>query len=94
MAQTQDSKIVLWNVSQFQARMQGLRPVDCHAWFKEDGFSGFCSGCEVGDTFRCEHCGRLTSFCKGADDNDFGLCDDCWSSKHREEFALEITIGL
>ncbi len=72
----------LWNLSQNILEAIRQSPLDCHYW---QGQKCFCSGCEPGDFFECEQCGRLRAFCQGADDRDFELCDDCWYSKNHEE---------
>ena len=35
--------------------------------------------CEPIERFRCAGCDRMVGNCLGADDEQFELCDDCWS---------------
>ena len=73
-------KITWWNACQLANRVLGQPPIDCHYPTNK----GFCEGCEPGEYFKCSICKRLRAYCFGHD-NDFDLCDDCWSDKYRED---------
>lgn len=56
----------------------GVRP-------RERGRALAC-GCRVlVHRFRCGACGRWVGWCMGADDEDSGLCDDCWCGAYVDE---------
>ncbi len=43
--------------------------------------------CDVdacGGLFMCHECDRFVGWCLGAADDEPGLCDECWSVKHRK----------
>lgn len=66
--------IDVWNANQLANKVLNLPPIDCQ-----------CKECEPEHTFQCSVCKRLRAYCWGSADNFYGLCDDCWSDKHRED---------
>ena len=61
-----ESLMNLWfNLRQLINERVALTPIDCE-----------CNHCEPGQTFLCEECRSLTSYCRGGDGDQ--LCVDCW----------------
>ncbi|MDJ0598956.1 MAG: hypothetical protein QNJ37_08980 [Crocosphaera sp.] len=74
-------KVLIWNLRQNLNKFLGKPPIDCHKLHNPSTL--FCSGCEPGQTFKCEQCGRLTSYCNGGDGDE--LCNTCWSKNQPPE---------
>ncbi len=75
----------IWNLRQIINQLLRKPPIDCHH-YQNPPRPHLCSGCEPGQTFKCEQCGRSTSWCNGGDGDE--LCDSCWSENQPpEEFT-------
>lgn len=64
----------VWNLLQQGRSILQLQPLGCLS----SRSKSFCLGCESGLYYECRTCGYLQPYCKGADDDYFEICDDCW----------------
>jgi hypothetical protein len=64
----------MWNFIQRSRGILQLQPLGCLS----SQSKSFCSGCEPGQYYECEACGYLQPWCKGALDDYFEVCDNCW----------------
>ncbi|WP_235111395.1 hypothetical protein [Acaryochloris sp. 'Moss Beach'] len=80
----------LWNLLQRGRGVLQLQPLGCLS----DRSNSFCLGCEPGQYYECEICGYLQPYCKGADDDYFELCDDCWGIAEQMHVATGIAMGV
>ncbi len=72
----------IWNLRQIINQLLRKPPIDCH-YYQNPPRPHLCFGCQPGQTFKCEQCGRLTSWCNGGDGDE--LCDSCWSENQPEQ---------
>ena len=64
----------VWNLLQQGRCIMQLQPLGCLS----SRSKSLCLGCEAGQYYECQSCGYLQPYCKGADDDYFEICDDCW----------------
>jgi hypothetical protein len=64
----------VWNLLQKGSEILQLAPMGCLSARTKS----FCHGCNPGDYFECETCGKLQPWCKGAWDDQVERCDDCY----------------
>jgi hypothetical protein len=64
----------VWNLLQQGSEILQLRPMGCMTKRSKS----YCDGCNPGNYFECEMCGKLQPFCKGATDDQEERCDDCY----------------
>lgn len=78
---------LIWNLRQNLNFFLRKPPIDCHFFFHPS--THFCSGCEPGQTFKCEQCDRLTSYCNGGDGDE--LCDSCWDQNQPDDDPIPLS---